>query len=73
MIYALWYKFKGPDAPWIARDFATDRARGQFISRHRKGLSEWAIDAMSPYAFAALDDIPQDSPPPYNVAIHRNP
>lgn len=73
MIYALWYKFKGPNAPWIARDFSEDRTRGQFIARHKKGLSEWAIDAVSPQSFAALDDLPQDAPPPSHLTIHRNP
>lgn len=67
MIYALWYKFKGPDAPWLARDFLDERTRGQFISRHKKALSEWAIDG--------ADDtrVMVDAPPPADLKVHRNP
>lgn len=69
MIYAIWYKFKGPDTPWLARDFLSDRARGQFIARFRREFAEWAIDALDRPAFPACTT--PDGPPPSHLAVNR--
>lgn len=69
MLYALWYRLKGPGATWYARDFLSDRTRGQFISRHKHDIDSWAIDALDIPPFPALT-LP-DSPPPEHLTVHR--
>ena len=72
MIYVLWYKFKGPDAPWLACEFSSDRARGQFIARHRRALDSWAVEGVAPGSDLYACPLP-GSLPPGHLTVHRQP